>query len=294
MRSNYQISELKNLSEESIEKLVTSSDFIISKNAKKRCLKKHFDLGNESKYLEVNIHDDLEEIQVTLLKFIDQLESDSMKIILDISLLSRKDVAEIISLITSCSKTIKVKLAIVYALAKYKAPIKTQVANAKVMPVGHFYTGWCLTPGLPVMTIVGLGYEKDKALGAIEYVESSSTVVYLPNSSEELYKNDVLEENKNILSFVNQKNKIDYDVHSPVELVFSLESMISTNKSEFKIVLFPFGPKIYYACSLIAAIPHPEASVWYVSGEERDDNTSQDRKVIAWLGLSFSIENSDN
>jgi hypothetical protein len=294
MRSNYQISNLQNLSEDFIEKFANSSNFIISKGGKKRCLIKHFNLGLESHYLEINTSEELENIQVKLLSFIENSDNDSIKIILDISLLSRKDVAEIISLITKCSNIIKIELAIVYALAKYKPPVKTQVANAKVMPVGHFYTGWCLTPGLPVMTIVGLGYEKDKALGAIEYVESSSTVVYLPNSSEESYKNDVIEENKNILNFVAQKNKIDYDVHSPVELVFSLESMISTNKSEFKIVLFPFGPKIYYACSLIAAIPHPEASVWYVSGEERDYNTSQDREVVGWIGLSFSIESSDN
>jgi hypothetical protein len=110
---------------------------------------------------------------------------------------------------------------------------------------------------------------------------------------ESKYKQDVKTENENIIHSVPPENILDYDVHRPVDTIYSIDSMINSNKSKYKVVLFPFGPKFFFASALVASIPHPETSLWYVSGEEKDNNTSQDRKVKKWLGFKFILSGKD-
>lgn len=293
MRSNYFIEELINLSESAIIEKVKKSDVLLKKDGQKRSIDKLSDDTDVSNVHSYNISrfDELDEVFNDILELIDGIQEErAFTITLDISLLSRKVVAEIMSFVAKQSKQHDIELCIVYELVKYKAPSRSNYSNNAVKPVNRFYNGWSHKPGLPVLTIVGLGYEEDKALGAIEYVESSSSLIFLPNSIEEKYREDVDKVNHNILSVTSKQNKIEYDVGNPVQAIFSIESLINANKSKYKIVLFPFGPKIHFACSLIAAIAHPETSVWYVSGEDNDKNSSQDRDVAALIGFSCKIK----
>lgn len=293
MRSNYFIEELVNLSESSLVDKVKTSNALLIRDGRKRSIERLIDNSEITSVPRFNIasYDELEEVFGEILKLLHNIKEETVfTITLDISLLSRKVIAEIMSFVAKQSKKHDIELCIVYELIKYKAPSRNVFSNNAVKPVNRFYNGWSHKPGLPILTIVGLGYEKDKALGAIEYVESSSSLIFLPNSIEEKYREDVDRVNHNVLSVTSKENKIEYDVGNPVQTIFSIEALINANKSKYKIVLFPFGPKIHFACSLIAAIAHPETSVWYVSGEDNDKNSSQDRDIAAVIGFSCKIK----
>ncbi|QYJ78335.1 hypothetical protein [Shewanella acanthi] len=290
IKSKYIVEEIKDIPSDKIINAINNSDLFISYKGLKRNI---FDFENnkldENKFILVNDYDE-SNLKEKIKKVISDSIKEDFNICIDISLISRKTFSEIISTLAIICINKKLIIEIVYSLAKYSPPAKGRFYNNLVKPVSNFFRGWALKPGMPVMTIVGIGYERDKAIGAIEYLESSKTMLYIPDSIENAYKTDVLDQNSNIISSVSTESLIDYTVERPSEIIYSLDTLISSHKNRFKTVLLPFGPKIFFAASLISAIAHPETSVWYVSGEERDTNSSQDREIVASIGFSCSIK----
>ena len=285
MKSDYNITNLDKISENAIKNEMLTSDFIITKRGSCRDAISFFGEHLFSKNIILDVNDKLDQTLIGR-----HSEHDKTKIAIDISLIDRKLLAELFSTIAKLAVQHCYDVCIIYSLAKYAPPSGVIYPNTKVKPVSHFFSGWSNRPGMPILSVVGLGYEQDKALGAIEFLESSEAFLYIPNSLEENYLADVLNKNERLLDHSEIKNQFPYQLESPVEVIYSLDSVISANKSKFKIVLLPFGPKLFYALSLLSCIPHPEVSVWYVSGEDGDADSSQDREISRLIGLKFSIE----
>ncbi|MGR5287407.1 transcription elongation factor GreB [Vibrio maritimus] len=284
---SYSIKNFGNIANDSVLDEMVSSDFIITKRGKKRDSISFLGASNFHNKSILDYTDDVENILKNY-----QDTQESTKVSIDISLIDRKSLADLFSIIAKLAITHPYEVCIVYSLAKYAPPSEHVYPNSIVKPVSHFFSGWSSQPGMPVLSVVGLGYEKDKAIGAIEYLESSKAFLYVPASNEESYFDDVVSENANLLDHFGLNNRFLYQLESPMEAIYSLDTVISSNKSKYKIVLLPFGPKLFYALSLLSCIPHPEVSVWYVSGENGDGDSSQDREVSSLIGFKFCISNS--
>lgn len=289
--NKHKISELQTIESNDIPTNFSQTDIFISAKGLERTvgLNSIFQSNKKgcSSYIEI---DDTDFIQDIDLVFKDKIDGDnSINICIDISLVSRKDLAKIISFFINKSEIITIKLSILYSLAEYAPPSEEFFPNERVESVGALFSGWCSRPGLPVKAIVGLGYEKNKALGAIEYLECSNSLLLLPNSSEMKYKDDILSTNSTLLSFTSDDEKVDYDVQSPTDTIYLLDSLISGYKTDAKLVLLPFGPKIFYACALIVAVANPEVSVWHVSSVDKQNSLMQDRKIIDSFGFSCNL-----
>lgn len=283
------ISQLNGISRPEIPKYMGELDLFISASGQERGLELHncYKENKSSISIDISIECDDALREKVAVALNNATPGEELKVGIDISLIHRKTLAELFALILHSNRDIS--LFIFYSLAKYAPPHSEVFPNNLVESVGIPFTGWCTKPGLPVTAIVGLGYEKNKALGAIEYLESSSSVLLLPNSSEESYKSDILKQNETLLSFTQEALKIDYDVQSPIDTILLLDSLIAGNKDKTKLVLLPFGPKIFFACSLIAAIAHPEVSVWHVSSVDHQNSLNQDRDIADIFGISCSI-----
>ena len=61
-----------------------------------------------------------------------------------------------------------VDISFLYALGKFSPPPSAQSLNAHVGPVLPAFAGWSMEPDTPPVAIIGLGYEEDRALGAVE------------------------------------------------------------------------------------------------------------------------------
>ncbi|KZN57698.1 hypothetical protein N474_25665 [Pseudoalteromonas luteoviolacea CPMOR-2] len=289
MKSNYKIANLNNLGREAAKKEMQESDFIISKRGNFRDAISYIGDEKFENIIVLGFDENIEE------KLLERHEShSSTNVSIDISLIDRKRLAEIFYSIARVASEHHYTINVVYTLAEYNPPSGIVHPNNNVKPVSHFFSGWSNRPGMPILSIVGLGYERDKAAGAIEFLESSKALLFVPQSSEERYFTDVCRENEVLMGSFGVENQFTYNLESPIETLFRLDSLISAYKIDYKVVLLPFGPKIFYALSLLACIPHPEVSAWFVSGEDEDSDSSQDRKVFDLLGFSFDIESTQS
>ena len=292
MGNSFKVKNIYDLNKTSIINHIEKSDYYVHKKGNMRNILAYLNVTLEPSCKLIEIDGTSIQFEKEVSKLLLQNEKKDISFSIDISLINRKEIANMFTQIAKLSSKFSCYINIYYGLAEYAPPSSGIDFNYLVKPVNQFFSGWATQPGLPVMTIVGLGYEKDKALGAIEYLESTNTVVYLPNSQEVRYRSDVEKVNETVLNLIQAKNKIEYEVNSPSEAVFSIDSILNYCKSKYKTVLFPFGPKIFYAASLVSCIAHPEASVWFVSGEDSDLDSSQDREIINCVGLHFEISSS--
>jgi hypothetical protein len=200
----------------------------------------------------------------------------ALSVFIDVTCIPRRILAQIIGTIRIQCSNIDVDLGIGYTLARYSPPPNRNPApNKRVAPVHALFAGWTHSPGLATTTVVGLGYEKDKALGAVEYLQASDCFLFIPNSPEQKYRIKVDAHNRQLIDAVKQDRVWEYEVMRPAETLLTLGALIASIKQNAKPVLLPFGPKILFAVSLLAALVHPQAAVWHVSGEESEPITDK-------------------
>lgn len=199
--------------------------------------------------------------------------NQTVSIFVDVSCLSRTHMGGLFSAIKDAAQTVTVRLSVGYCLARYSPPPDSRnPANRKVSPVHPTFSGWTAGPHRPVDVVVSLGYEKGKALGAVEYLEPNRRWIFVPNSPETKFLKTVKAHNRELTSGGGGV-QIDYEVLRPRETYFSLLSLVVGLLSEARPVLLPFGPRIFFAISLLVAMTVEEAAVWHVDGD--DDSSAE-------------------
>lgn len=198
-------------------------------------------------------------------------KKDDRHIFVDVSAFPRSALAVIFDslrrYLDECGTPVRVTIG--YCPAVYADPNKGPLpSNNRVAPVHHSFAGWTTDPTLPVELIVGLGYEKGKALGAVEYIQPSHWRLFVPNSEEERFLFQVQKQNAELIDNTLADSRFDYDVLDPIGQLSMLSSMLSEITKFSRPVLLPFGPKIFFAICLLAAMRSPSVAVWHVSGED--------------------------
>ncbi|WP_062057779.1 hypothetical protein [Cellvibrio sp. OA-2007] len=292
------VENLENLNTTELTELVSNSDICIYADNGNDRSKNLFNilqsLDNKSYPIRMDINASNYSGGSELRDIIDRkISSKKITICVDITYIERNEMATIFSIIAdSIEGDFCIDVVIIYALAVYNPPTNNFTPNDRVSPAHPRFSGWYAKPQFPVTAIVGLGYEKDKAIGAIEYIEADNSYIFVPSSSEEKYIESVYEQNAVLLKGISEKNIIQYNVHDPVESIYMLNSIIAETKKVSKPALFPFGPKVFFSTSLIVALIHPEASVWYVSGEYYD-NKYENQKTASLISYKLTLSNCE-
>lgn len=204
------------------------------------------------------------------------IDERPLRVLVDVSCLPRRILASVIAVLAESNYLSGVDLSLIYNPARYVPPSSGSLEpNRRVAPVHPVFAGWTATPGLPVRTVVGLGYERGKALGAVEYIQASDYLLFLPTSPETRYRKKVEQHNRQLIHAARSNHVYEYDVLRPIETFRILGALVAGMRSEYKPVLMPFGPKILFAVSLLVALVHREVSVWHVSGEELEAPTER-------------------
>lgn len=193
---------------------------------------------------------------------------ETFSLFVDVSCLSRQQLGEIMAAVKDIAQAHLVNLTIAYTLGRFVSPPGvTSTPIRRIAPVNASFAGWTRSPGKPVDVILGLGYEKGKALGAVEYLEPRKTWIFIPHSPELQYLAKVREHNKDLLRR-DPAQQLPYNVMEPVETYFTMLSLVTGISRDSRPILLPFGPKIYFALALLVAIAVEEASVWFVDGDD--------------------------
>lgn len=113
--------------------------------------------------------------------------------------------------------------------------------------------------------IVGLGYETDRAVGAVEHVQASEVWVLSPLSPIAEYLTPLDEANRSLLDITADSHLLRYPVLDPLYTLSIVEGLAARSLLSGNAVVFPFGPKIFALVSLLSATVHPDLAVWRIS-----------------------------
>ncbi len=190
------------------------------------------------------------------------------RIAVDISSQTRVRLAMLLRCLSEVSTHEGIGVDFLYALAKYSPPPAHSHPNTHVGPVIPAFSGWFTQPERPLAAVVGLGYEEDKALGAVEHVQASEIYTFTPVSPVAEYTPALEQANNTLLRLVPASNRFQYSVSDPLSIFVQLESFVFGVTRALNVVLLPFGPKLFSLCSMLVGLLHPEIAIWRVSGSD--------------------------
>ena len=213
-------------------------------------------------------------------------------ICIDISSLTRYRLAEIINVLRRIDCERPVTADFVYSAAKFSRPPESTGPNQDVGPLPGF-AGWA-EPALPSTVVVGVGYEKDKALGAVRYLDPEEVWAFVPTGHAKSYTREIEKANVQLWDLIPIDKRVLYDVNRPFDCLVTLDSFTRGALRTDKVTLLPFGPKLFALNSLLVALVHNSVAVWRVSTGHRGEPIDRlpNGKIIG-LRVSFQPDNSE-
>jgi hypothetical protein len=191
----------------------------------------------------------------------------AIRVVVDISSLNRLRIANVISALMGSEGTEEIVVDFLYSLAKFTAPIEQIVPNTHVGPVSKNFAGWWREPDRVLSAVVGIGYEQDKALGAVEYLQAQDIWLFQPESEEREYTAELNTANDALLKAARPGHHFVYQVHDPMDCFSRLRSLVLGLAVQNNVILLPFGPKIFVLCCLLVAGGDDRLAVWRVSAQ---------------------------
>jgi hypothetical protein len=230
----------------------------------------------------------LGDIFALLKKRIQSINESTVSILFDISSLPRTYIATVLYVLNQISEDgISINITVAYATAKYaKAESEGPITTAG--PVIPELAGWPEHPNMPTCCVVGLGYENGKALGAIEYIEPNRSWLLRPIGREKKYISDVDKANED-LKDITSMVALDYDLTKPYRTFKEVDSLVSSLLESYRIVIVPFGPKLFFAISSILTLKHyPSISLWRISSDHLGEkNNSEASGELSFVEVNF-------
>lgn len=283
---NFNISNSQDIEKKDIDFFIsaigyeTRSCFIakkLSSNIKKGLYIRLKDYGSDS-YRSVqaeydklkfeNLCDNFNDIKRRILAVIP--ENEELHIGVDVSSMPRSYSAKVVNSLTErCTPgTI---LTVLYTPAKFTVPSDGFGPVVYSGPVISEYAGWSTYPDKPPIAIIGLGFEYDRAIGVIDYldVDISRAILLMPESIDKRFDHAVRKANKLLLDQIDRRQIIHYKLDCPSDTLITITSIAKGLSNSNRVIIVPFGPKIINTLSVLAAeLLREDVTVWRVSGEE--------------------------
>jgi hypothetical protein len=155
-----------------------------------------------------------------------------------------------------------------YSLSTYSEP-KKPGPNVFMGPI----PGYCQLdlPNRETALVIGLGYERDRALGLAEYVDPAVTyAIYADPALDPAFPVKVRRNNRLLLYRIGEKRTL---VHPMADLETTdalLCSLCMGLKERYRVILAPLGPKPFSLLCLLLGSRYPYFDVWRVSAGEQD------------------------
>lgn len=198
--------------------------------------------------------------------------SDVVRLCIDISSMSRRRIASWIEALRTRGARREYCVDFVYSLASFAGSPKSTDGSAieRVEPVLPSFAGCLTDPERPLVALIGLGFEPERALGAIEYVEPTDIWALWPEGGDEGFFDSIRVANETLWQSW-ERRAIHYSIQEAFRTFVLLESLSYGFLQEGRLLILPFGPKILTLGALLCACLHPELAVWRVSAGESEE-----------------------
>ncbi|MFQ2287925.1 hypothetical protein [Aeromonas sp. s3] len=219
--------------------------------------------------------DDIDVFNFCKNKVISLVGNSPINVFVDITVMSRHRLATIILMLIKELPN-KSKITISYSPSEFIPPSE-QTSPIKIIDdISHYLGSYLGDLSLPTSLILGLGYEKDKALGLCNYLDVQHTFLFSPKSSEIRFEEYVYKNNQFLIESIGNNRVFYYSVESPYTTYLDLKHMVLSLSDYSRPLLIPLGPKILSAISVIIGYElSPKLPVWRASSEHNE--TPQDR-----------------
>jgi hypothetical protein len=193
-------------------------------------------------------------------------ETEHVRLLVDISSMTRRRLAftlwEVVHL-----QPPPAHVDFVYSVAEFGKPPRAPDSIAEFGPILPEFAGWPINPQRPMVLILGLGYEADRALGAAELLEPEDCWTFRPAGVDVRYDDTVDEANPGLAEMLRgPEREISYRVEFPWETFLAVLSLTDgiTRDDGRRAIILPFGPKIFALTALLTQLHFPGIGVWRV------------------------------
>lgn len=187
-----------------------------------------------------------------------------LRLLVDYSSMTRTWYSAIIEGIGQAEINRRIECFFSYSPATFSEPPESS-PNAFVGPISRLCS--LEVPDKPSALVIGLGYEKERALGLVEYVDPAVTYVFYADPAlDSRFLDAVLRNNAALLSVTPRKQIIAHpllDLQRTVDLLVSLWSGL---QEEYRVILAPLGLKPFSLFCLLLGAVHANVDVWRVTG----------------------------
>jgi hypothetical protein len=224
----------------------------------------------------------------TIAKEVVAVRSKVTSVFVDISSMSREMIANVVLGIEAARSHREVRVTIAYAPSKFSGeyqPAPIRLAS----PVKPALAGWSSQPERQLGAIFGLGCEPGLALGALQYLEPDKAWIFEPKGSDAKYDAAMRKANLHIADIFDV-TAFEYDVQKPTTTRGRLEALLNAVDSSFRLILVPFGPKIFawLTISTVVFTGRRAVGVWTFSSKEEAVLVDREAEgLVVWHNISL-------
>lgn len=186
----------------------------------------------------------------------------------DVSSMTRRLMAVVLSLLYASVDSKHFTLTILYSTGEYLSPPPEGASFIDFSPAPGC-EGWTKFPERPLSVLLGLGYEADQAIGAIEYLDPSGIWAFIPIGRDPKFLADVKNANAALWPLLDHSHQMEYAIDEPYLAFSELRGLVASLSRRSRVVIVPGGPKLFSALSILAKFEvGDEVSIWRASTHE--------------------------
>lgn len=214
--------------------------------------------------------------------------AEKPKIVVDISSFCRERLSIIVRTLAALGAGVTIEVTFLYSLATFDSHPSSVRATVMVNAPLVGFEGWSVDPAKPTACLIGLGFEDQVALAALETLEPLHTFAFVPSNLDSRFDDRVRQDNGPLIRS-NEVTELSYLLRSPFETLHMIESLVHSVKDSCRLALIPLGPKPFALLSLLIAQSYrDEIAVWRVSSGDSDPQDREASGDIAGIQVAFS------
>jgi hypothetical protein len=213
---------------------------------------------------------------------------EDISILLDISSMSRSMIANAALGIQALRRYRNIHVTVSYLPSKFAPPAGPSPIRL-ASPIKPDLAGWSPRPERPVGVVCGLGFEEGLALGALQFLEPAKAWIFVPVGVQSEFDNAVRRANQHI-GDIFDTSQFHYQINQPTFTRGKLEALLNSVSQDFRVVVVPFGPKIFawLALTTIVFCGRRDVGIWTFSSKEQERVVDRDAEgSIIWHSIKL-------
>jgi hypothetical protein len=198
-----------------------------------------------------------------------EARSDCVRVLVDVSSMSREMIANVVLAIASARYRTSVLVTCSYAPSIFTGGYGASPIRL-ASPIKREFAGWSSRPDKPLGLLLGLGCEPGLALGAAQVLEPAKGWAFSPLGFDERFQAALLSANSH-LTDIFDVTVSEYDISQPTVTRSKIDALITAVSPSYRLIAVPFGPKVFSWLMMTTAMfnHYRELGVWAFSSKEQ-------------------------